>query len=86
MVDLEKARQTLVDVCQLLQGWHADTDWTEWDSEVDRRVHALLDEVVSTQRRDPNKNVKGDACSLCGGTGKAIPWAGREADDLYKDE
>lgn len=32
----------LTDVCQLLDGWHADTAWTEWDEQVRKRASELL--------------------------------------------
>lgn len=32
----------LTDVCQLLDGWHADMAWTEWDEQVRKRVSELL--------------------------------------------
>lgn len=36
----------LVDVAQLLDGWHQDgTAWSEWDETVRRRVGAMLEAV-----------------------------------------
>jgi hypothetical protein len=34
----------LTDVCQLLDGWHADVGWTEWDEHVRKRAAELLKE------------------------------------------
>lgn len=39
----ENAEAVLVDVCQLLDGWHQDgTAWSAWDESVRKRVAALL--------------------------------------------
>ena len=38
-VDLEGV---LVDVCQLIDGWHTDVVWSEWDESVRWRVHCEL--------------------------------------------
>jgi len=39
----DELRDLLVDVAQLLDGWHQDgTAWTEWDENVRRRVAAAL--------------------------------------------
>lgn len=44
--DLE---QMLVNVAQLLDGWHVDVAWTEWDESVRRHVSRWLGYVAGDQ-------------------------------------
>lgn len=38
----DDASDLLTDIAQLLDGWHCDQSWTEWDESVRRRVSELL--------------------------------------------
>ena len=40
-LDLPHLRETLCHVAQLLDGWHADAAWSEWDADVRRRVSEI---------------------------------------------
>ena len=44
MADVTKAdlEPVLINVAQLLDGWHADVAWTEWDEDVRHQVSVLL--------------------------------------------
>ncbi len=52
LILLEEIRGVLVDSCQLFDGRHVNTQWTEWDqsvrdraSEALRKVHEVIDDV-----------------------------------------
>ncbi len=46
--------QLLVDVAQLLDGWHQDgTAWTEWDESVRKRVSLTLESGAREPREEP---------------------------------
>ena len=50
----ERLRLLLIDVAQLLDGWHQDgTAWTEWDESVRQRVSEMLRELVPVQPPAP---------------------------------
>jgi len=45
----DELESVLVDVCQLIDGWHADVSWSEWDETVRWRVHCVLAKLVGQE-------------------------------------
>lgn len=41
-INWDTAVGTLTNCCQLLDGWHCDTAWTEWDESVRKQISELL--------------------------------------------
>ena len=48
-MDLEFIRQALCDACMLMDGWHTDVAWTEYDTDVLKRCREALAQVVAAQ-------------------------------------
>lgn len=40
--DVNELVNFLTHVCQLLDGWHSDISWTEWDENVRKQASKLL--------------------------------------------
>ena len=54
--ELREAQETLCRCAQLLQGWHSDgTAWSEWDSDVEKRLHSLQQRL---EAQSPQHNVQ----------------------------
>jgi len=50
-LDGEEVEATLIDCCQLLDGWHQDgTAWSAWDESVRQRIGKLLHAVYERNR------------------------------------
>lgn len=47
----EKLIALLTDVAQLLDGWHTDVAWTDWDESVRKRVSEILIVLYLEQAR-----------------------------------
>lgn len=68
MPDLQKLSGVLVDVCQLLDGWHADVAWSAWDTEVRQRVGkelAWVQDTANAQRDSLRRKITADPDVPC---------------------
>lgn len=52
-VNWDDVINTLTDVCQLLDGWHCDTAWSEWDTQVRNKVSVLLKAAYAAKVTNP---------------------------------
>jgi hypothetical protein len=71
----EDTINTLTNVCQLLDGWHCDTAWTEWDTNVRNKVSNLLKDLHNDTKEPAEERIK-----------KAFPEMEPSAGHDYVDE